>query len=351
MKASIIVPTYNRSDQLFRTLMSLVNLDFDNKAFEVIVVDNGSTDKTKEVVFDFIKANPSYSIRYFYDDIPGLLTGRHRGARESKSEILVFIDDDVHADKGWLTAICNSFDNNANVHLVGGKCLPLYEAEPPKWINYFWNYFPDGSKMLVDLSLCDYGEIEKLVSPLWIWGLNFSIRKKTLYECGGFHPDSIPKKWQQFQGDGETGLSIKVQEMGYKAMYNPKAIVLHEVPTERMSFTYFDKRKFYQGVCNSYTEIRLNKGVFDSKINYIFTKILKPAAGKIIRLFTKKSNTINYSKLTQQEELEKEALVLRFKKMEDAGYHFHQKAAKESRVVLEWILKENYFDYKLPEQK
>ena len=110
------------------------------------------------------------------------------------------------------------------MHLVGGKCLPAYEKTPPKWLDAFWKELPDGGKMLTDLSLCDYGDKEKEVDQTWIWGLNYSIRKSSFLKFGGFHPDNISPRYQHFQGDGETGLSLKLKENGAKAWYNPQVI-------------------------------------------------------------------------------------------------------------------------------
>lgn len=346
MKASVIIPTCNRAGQLETTLSSLMQLNFEPSEFEIIVIDNGSTDATKDVTLQFIELNNQHSIKYVFDAMPGLLTGRHRGALEARSEILVFIDDDIIADKDWLTAITDTFMRLPEAHLVGGKCLPHYEKEPPNWLKYFWSDLSDGNKMLTDLSLCDYGDAEKEVHPTWIWGLNFSIRKNTLYECGGFHPDNLPAAFQHFQGDGETGLSFKLHQAGLKAFYNPKAMVLHQVPAERMTLAYFDKRYFYQGVCNSYTAIRTNKGLLPG-VKKIYADNIRPYLGKMYRLL-KPDNELSEKKLTLAEIKEREMLFCRFYTMKNAGYEFHQQMAKKSPLVLSWILKENYFDYKLP---
>jgi glycosyltransferase involved in cell wall biosynthesis len=349
MKASVIIPTCNRFNQLFRTIKSVLEVDFDPIDFEVIVVDNGSTDTTMDVVAKYISENPKFKIKYIFDDVPGLLTGRHRGAKEAASDILVFIDDDVQVQRNWLASIVKTFEKFPDVHLVGGKCLPLFEKEPPKWLKYFWKEIPNQGKMLVELSLCDFGDIEKEVNPGWIWGLNFSIRKKTMYDLGGFHPDSIPASYQKFQGDGETGLTDKLFRMGLKAVYNPNALVYHEVPAERMTQNYFDKRNFYQGVCNSYTDIRRRKGMNYSIINQIFARFVKGPAGKLLRAFSVSSGQQDESDLSVEEKEERKILFQRAVTMQQKGYDFHREAALSSPKVLNWILKENYFDYKLPE--
>lgn len=344
MQASIIIPTFNRADQLFRCLKSLVALDFAGNEFEIIVVDNGSTDNTKEVVEGYIKEYPQHTIRYFFDDIPGLLTGRHRGAKEAKSEILVFVDDDIHADKDWLTAIVDNFNRYPDVHLIGGKCLPKYEIAPPKWLNYFWQSCTDGGKMLGELSLCDFGDKEKFINPLLVWGLNYSIRKTSFHELGGFNPDTVPVNYQSFQGDGESGLSFKAISKGYKALYQPKAFVYHEVPADRMTIGYFDKRYFFQGICNSYTDIRRNKGMTPIEPQKTFKNRIKNILRPIYQKVFPKPNA-SIQTITN---FEKEMLITRFRAMERAGYNFHQEMASKNSVVLNWVLKENYFDYKLP---
>ena len=344
MQASIIIPTCNRADQLFRCIKSLVSIDMAFDEYEIIVIDNGSKDNTKEVVDKFKKEFTKHNIRYFYDDIPGLLTGRHRGAKEAKSELLVFVDDDIHADKGWLAAIVDTFNRFPDVHLVGGKCLPKYEKEPPVWIDYFWHSLPNGGKMLPELSLCDFGDTEKEISPNDVWGLNYSIRKKTFNELGGFNPDTVPIISQPFQGDGESGLSNKVITKKYKALYQPKAFVHHEVPSERMTLGYFDKRYFFQGICNSYTEIRRNNG-FSSPVSYAnINRKIKNILGPIYRLVFQKQQ----ESILPESNFEKEMLLVRFRAMEKAGYNFHQEMARKNPVVMEWVLKENYWNYSIP---
>lgn len=340
MQASIIIPTYNRANQLSRAMKSLIELNFNSSQYEIIVIDNGSKDGTRQVVEKYISEYHKNTIRYFYDNIPGLLTGRHRGAKEAKSEILIFIDDDICADKGWLGAIVDTFERYPDVSIVGGKCLPLYEISPPDWLDYFWQHIPGEGKMLCDLSLCDFGDKEKSIDPTWVFGLNFSIRREALYELGGFHPDCISSNLQYYQGDGETGLSLSAIEKGYGAFYQPKALVHHEVASSRMTLEYFDKRYFYAGVCNSYTEVRRNKG-FKYTI-LIFGKMkstLRSLYEIIVLRNTDQNKTGNF---------EKKYLQIRFEAMERAGYEFHQKMARKFPIILNWILKENYFNYKLP---
>ena len=159
----------------------------------------------------------------------------------------------------WLSAIKEAF-NDEEIQLVGGKNLPKYETCPPEWLKYLWKH---RSKMstLASLSLLDNGDEVHEIDPIFVWGLNFSIRKATFFEVGGFHPDCIPKELQRYQGDGEFGLSMKLKSKGYKALYHPGAWVYHRIPKERMTVSYFEERQFYQGVCDSFSNIRKKGGL------------------------------------------------------------------------------------------
>lgn len=339
---SIIIPTLNRAKYLNKTLNSLVIQKFSPDQFEIIVVDGGSIDNTKEICDRLIKINQSYSIRYIYEPEPGLLAGRHRGALEANGEILTFIDDDIEAAPNWLYSIYKAFVD-PNIHLVGGKNMPKFEANPPSWLKDLWWTTPYGGKACGYLSLLDLGNKIQKIHPDYVWGLNFSIRKKTLFDVGGFNPDTYPKRLQRFQGDGETGLAIKLFDRGYEALYHPDVAVFHIIPADRMTVDYFEKRMYFQGVADSYSEIR--KNIISTKENFSLIKrvknLLKKYVSKDVQI--QLSNVIIYIKFSK----EIRSIKKKMRQAYDDGYKFHQVQVKKDPALLTWILKENYWDYHL----
>lgn len=329
MQASVIIPTANRPDALKNTLLSFQQLDFPHDDYEIIVVDNGKKELTEGIVNDFSSGYPEFRLRYFADPVPGLLTGRHRGAEESNSDILIFIDDDIEVSRDWLKAILKSFED-PEVVLVGGKNLPRYESEVPEWVEQFWKTNKYG-RYCGWLSLLDFGNEEKEIDPNYVWGLNFSIRKNALHELGGFHPDNIPSDIQYYQGDGETGLTQKAKEKNYKAVYNPKALIHHVIPASRLTHEYFHKRAFYQGVCDSFSEIRKRKAIVKNPEGLL--KKLK----KLVKTQLLGTKNPKMSKLAES-----------FESSRLAGFNYHRKHLRSNPKLLAWVLKENYFDYKLP---
>ena len=310
---SVIIPTYNRAILLRKALQSIIRQTLSKKEFEVIVIDNNSTDGTAEIVNQY-----SYNwnnLKYFHESSFGLHAARHRGLNESAGEILVFADDDIEAFPSWLEGIKESFMNN-NVALVGGKNISLYESDPPDWLRKLW-ISVEGGRYLPDFSLLDFGDTIKEVEPYFIFGCNFSIRKKILFEIKGFHPDGMPQNLLKYRGDGETFVAKQVKNLGYTILYNPKASVNHFVPTSRMSLEYIKKRAFSEGVSGSYIDTR------KTKLNNEKTGFIKKVKGRIKILLSKGlRRTIS---IAYQE-----------------GYKFHQRELKKDKNLLEWVLKDNY---------
>ncbi len=328
VKASIIVPTKNRANSLALTIRSLVAQDFPVQEYEALIVDNGSTDETHNVAENMIENYHNHRIRYIHESEPGLLSGRHRGSFEANGEILIFVDDDIEAESGWLSAIIDAF-NDESIHLVGGPSLPNFEVEPQDWIRKYW-IKENGRVACGPLSISYIGNEKIEVDPCCIWGLNFAIRKNSFLDLGGFHPDCIPKNLQHFQGDGETGLTQKAKHENYTAVYTPDAIVYHNIPRERLTVKYFEERFYYQGVCDSYTQIRKNGGI---------KNISLPEYNPIETL---------PSNLSAYEEY-KQIIYQRIQNSYVDGFLFHQEAVKGSEILFDWVLRDNYiFHYTLP---
>ncbi len=330
MKLSIIIPTRNRAKLLDATLQSICKQTFKRADFEVIVIDNGSSDNTKEVTKSF--GNKIQNIKYFYEATPGLHVGRHKGLKEAKAEILVYADDDIDAFPTWLEGIWESFIDK-NVALVGGNNLPKYEISPPMWVENLWNYNEYG-KFNGHYSLIDFGNELKEISPYFVFGCNFSIRKKIVLEFGGFHPDGMPREKIKYRGDGESYISRMILEKGYKTIFNPKASVFHFVPKSRMTKDYLYHRGFIQGISDSYTEIRENKKNKKYDKRTIFNKITNRLLARDIKneLHIIKKQLKNVSNLYKNQ----------YNTGHLEGYNYHQNEIKINDNLRKWVFQEKY---------
>jgi glucosyl-dolichyl phosphate glucuronosyltransferase len=359
MMLSVVIPTRNRSERLGVVLRSFEMQSLTNRDFEIIVVDNGSTDRTRQVVEE--SASRIANVRYVYDELPGLHVGRHRGFSEAHGDILVYVDDDIEAFPTLLKAIRDAF-TDLEIMLVGGKCLPKFEAEPPEWLSGMWVPNAQGNRILSYLSLIDLGEIPKVVNPLFVFGCNFSIRRSVLAEAGGFHPDGMPQELVLFRGDGETHVSNFISAKGYRALYYPKASVYHLVPLERMTFDYFCRRAFNQGISDSFTAIRESHGLGlrtspDSRkedgdmTGLIWQSALRHAVrvipGKLRFQISRMKRSVR-GQVVAGRSIAAEDLARAITVAYQDGYTYHQRSVKESEELLSWVLKKSYWDGRLP---
>ena len=218
--------------------------------------------------------------------------------------------------------------------MVGGKNIPNFESSPPDWIQRMWETNSSGYKFLGHLSLLDLGNQSKFISPHFIFGCNFSIRRLVLERTGGFHPDGMPKELIKYRGDGESYISEYVENHGHIALYHPDASVYHWVPNSRMTIQYFNDWAYNQGISDSYTEIRKSSGLlvksnYQQKINdeNLYRKI-KALLGK----FRNQSVDAKLMKIQMQVDDARKA-----------GFIFHQNEVCENDNLLKWVLCSDYF--------
>jgi glycosyltransferase involved in cell wall biosynthesis len=319
MRASVIIPTHGRPVAVKAAIRSLLAIDPKSSGAEIVVVDNNSDDAMSADLRSVCVA-AAEPVRYVPEPSPGLGAARHTGAREARGEVLIFIDDDVQVSPRWLTAILETFEE-PDVGLVGGPSIPSFTGTVPAW---FWDFLEPVYEGwgCGRLSLLDLGKTIPNVDPNMIWGLNFSIRRDILRRLGGFHPDLVPRALQRWQGDGETGLTMKAQAQGVRAVYCQDALLHHLIGADRLTQEYFAKRAYFQGVCDSYTKIR--SGVEPDP------KIEPPTSwgGVSSGPWSSRAQSIRSSGASAYRD----------------GWLFHQREAAGDLLLVEWIRRKDYWD-------
>lgn len=128
-KISVVVPVYNGEKTLPLCLDSLMNLDYPKEDFEIIVVDNNSTDKTQEII-------KRYPVRYVFEPHRNCAKARNKGIKSSKGEFVAFLDADCVAHKDWIKNLLNG----CNDPFVGGCGGEIYSYNPSTlWEKYAEN--------------------------------------------------------------------------------------------------------------------------------------------------------------------------------------------------------------------
>ena len=324
MKCSVIIPTRDRAACLDDCLASLGSQTLAVADFEVIVVDNGSRDDTAAVAARHGAALP---LRVLHAPEPGLHVGRHAGLHAARSDLLVYADDDIVADAGWLAAIVDAFADPA-VALVGGNNRPLFEATPPAWLAAWWETPRRHGRALGHLSILDFGDGRFEVDPGLVWGCNYAIRRDVLLAAGGFHPDAMPADRLRFRGDGETHVSDWIRRRGLRARFDAGASVRHRVPASRMTADYFHRRGYAQGISDSYADLRRRGGRPTPRGVSARGRLRDGAVAMVSRL--RSGGELGAVMRATQEARRK-------------GYAFHQAAVAADPSLRDWVLREDYF--------
>lgn len=343
---SIIIPTAGRSIELENCLFSLRNHSPYKEDISIHVIDNNVnlsySNRVKEICSSYPEFQYSRCLR------PGLTSARHMGLEATNSEILCFVDDDVIFSEGWIDSVLDVFQDPSTA-LAGGPTVPRFSGSVPPWLWEFFHPSAYGGWCCPWLSLLDIGRDINSINPNLIWGLNFAIRRDVLLECGGFHIDLVPKQYMRWQGDGETGLTMKLAAKGYNAAYRQDSLLFHQCGPDRLNPEYFAKRAYYQGVCNSYTELR--RRLRDGELQQIPASQANTMKGALKCLLDKFTTQIRSRPKPQvpQSRWAADASVVRAlcQQAEHDGYLFHQNEAAADPSLREWICRDHYFNVDL----
>lgn len=241
---TVIVPTYNNAAILSKSLMTWTKQSICATDYEVIVVNNNSTDNTQEVIQNF-EAHYS-NFHYLRETHPGATSARHAGARVAKGDILVFADDDGLYNEECLEAIANAFDQLKDAEAVACKIDILWDKPAPNWLKPY--AFMQGQ--------LDYGPTLKIGYNLYCNSGLFAIRKTTFEELHGFNPDLIGGK---LIGNGDTGLVIKMWDAHKLIGWTPFAVMQHMQQVDKHGSEKGIALHFYNtGVGDAYAIFRKN---------------------------------------------------------------------------------------------
>lgn len=241
---SAIICTHNRDRYLGAAIDSLLNQTIDD--YEVIVVDNASTDKTVEVV-EARLSDPR--LRYVYERNLGLSVARNAGAQVAKGRILAYLDDDAEASPQWLASLLEVYELNPRVAIAGGKVTLLWPAgvkQPPKWLS---------DDLASGLGAYDLGsELRYISNPnLTPRGLNYSIRRAFLQNVGGFDAN-LGRVGKNLLSNEELHMTQLALKGGWQVAYVPAALAAHNVSPARLKPGWFLSRSWWQGISECYRE-------------------------------------------------------------------------------------------------
>ena len=247
---SLVVPTFNRAEFLQTSLPSFVDQSLQPSSYEIIVVDNNSTDATKETTHALLESSP-VPWSYLFEPRQGLHYARNRGILEAKGEIVVFGDDDITADRRWLECFVEEFASHVRTGVAGGPIRPNWQGAPEPWV------FDYGSAQTHPVfAILELGDERRVLEQGYVVGCNFAIRRKLAIAVGGSQPDTFPPDLIHLSGQGENGMIDAVRAEGYDIIYLPDASISHRVESARATPEYFKYRYERWAVEEVYRQFR-----------------------------------------------------------------------------------------------
>jgi glycosyltransferase involved in cell wall biosynthesis len=231
MKITVILCTHNRCRSLAKALQSVALSQLpDSVEWEVLVVDNNSSDQTREVTEAYCRQYPE-RFRYLFEPQPGKSYALNSGIREARGEILAFMDDDVTVEPTWLQNLTSNLHDNQWAG-AGGRILPEQSFSPPRWLALHGPFSMGGVLALFDRG-DEPGEID------WApYGTNMAFRRAMFEKFGGFRTDLGPIPGSQIRNE-DTEFGYRVMKAGELLRWEPSAVVYHEVAQHRLHKKYF----------------------------------------------------------------------------------------------------------------
>ena len=190
-----------------------------NHAFEVVVVDNGSSDGSREMIVSEWQANPLFPVKLLTNrENRGFCAANNQGFAASDTEFIALLNNDAEAEPGWLQGLVCAFHDRPDVGMAASKIL-VYE-DPRRIDKVGHLIYPDGQNRGRGTGELDQGQYDRVEEVLWPDGCAAMYRRAMLDQIGGFDEDFFA-----YADDAELGLRARIA--GWKCLYVPSAVVRH----------------------------------------------------------------------------------------------------------------------------
>lgn len=241
MRITIILCTYNRCESLQSALNSVAASVLPQSVeWEVLVVDNNSTDQTRKVVQEFCNRSP-HRFRYLFESQQGKSHALNSGIREARGNILAFMDDDVTVHPSWLQSLTAPLRSDEWAG-AGGRIVPAWTFSPPRWL--FADSYHAAGPLVGFHPSPNAGRLKE--API---GTNMAFRKKMFEKYGYFRTDLGPRPGSEIRNE-DTEFGDRLLNGGERLRYEPSALVFHPVTSDRINKKYFLKWWFNKGEAN-----------------------------------------------------------------------------------------------------
>lgn len=231
IRITVAIPTYNRAGLLRQMLAGVTRQDVPADRYEVLVIDNNSRDDTRDVVRSFAAARPAP--RHVLETRQGLDHARNRAIAEAHGDIIVFADDDILVESGWLRELTAPLlaDAARRIGAVGGEVVPVFPDGLPGWL--------EGAHTPLAFRT-GAGPLTPSQTPM---GANLAIPRWALEKHGSFSAELDRTGKTLFSG-GDGEMIRRLRAAGLEIWFAPAAAVRHQMPAARLSFRHASRHAF-----------------------------------------------------------------------------------------------------------
>ena len=238
VEISAVICTHNRAAYLRKAIRSLCEQTLDPGRYEVIIVDNGSTDDTKDVVL--AAASLESTVCWIFEPALGLNNARNTGWRNAVGEYVAYLDDDAVANPDWLERILDAYQKGRPMlGCVGGRIEPIWEAPRPAWLTDWLAIWLAVSDRLEEPV---YSETQQLLA-----GANMALPRALVEAEGGFSP-RLDRTGRSLMSNGDVMMQLRTMRRGYACFYDPAIAVKHHIHASRLTKKWFVRRLYMEGV-------------------------------------------------------------------------------------------------------
>lgn len=237
MRFTVAICTWNRAPLLSRVLDRLARIRYPSGSWEVVVVNNGSTDDTEHILDVFADRLP---LRRAFEPAPGLSHARNCAVRHATGDYIVWTDDDVLVDVEWLSAYERAVERHTEAAVFGGPVRPRFEGEPPRWLSTGWQ------EISAAFAARDLGDKPfELRDGALPYGANFVVRAREQRQFP--YDPNLGRRREGGSVGEETAVISAILAAGGSGWWVPDASVEHWIPKERQSIKHLRRYYMLQG--------------------------------------------------------------------------------------------------------
>ncbi|MCZ6653249.1 MAG: glycosyltransferase [Planctomycetota bacterium] len=262
---------YNAAHHLADVVNSVMAQTLPADAYEVLVVDNNSTDETTSVLHE-LQERFGHRLRMVSETQQGLSHARNRALAQAAAPLIAFLDADAVAEEPWLKSLADVFDAHPRAGVVGGRIEVQWDAPKPRW----WDDRLDEAMGRFSPS----GEQTQLRYPRFPYGGNFAVRSVAIDEVGGFLTH-LGRSGAGLLAGEEGELCLRMEQHDWEIHYTPAAPVHHRATGKRLTRRFILRRAFNHGRTQYMLEARHG---FESGLYLSRARVLSNLLANLIRV-------------------------------------------------------------------